>query len=350
MARRRRRPGRRCTTRSRRRRLGAAARRGGGRARRRPERRADHATARLSGEPRGCAAGPSRDRHRERRTRRACSDARSNPCADEQGCVDAGPDAVRPRRRHRPRSRRRRRRRARRRREPRQRSPRLPRGARPRRRLRRRPLGRSRAGGDHAARDGREARRASSDDSACWGRPRRRGAAQTSRTCKFAGLDFPYPGYLDNIVRQVALRFSPPNRARPLAADVSFLIHRDGSVTDVRLVRRSGSYDVRRRGAGRDRGRQPARAFGPLPRGFAGDVAAGDVQFRSAGTSVDATIDYDARDRRRVPDGPGCGAARGAGRHDAAPWRRRAPELRRRVEARRDRAAGARRGRGLDPR
>src|SRR3712207_8592947 len=35
------------------------------------------------------------------------------------------------------------------------------------------------------------------------------------------GLEFPYPGYLANIVRQVALRFEPPNRNAPLQADRS---------------------------------------------------------------------------------------------------------------------------------
>ena len=85
------------------------------------------------------------------------------------------------------------------------------------------------------------------------------------------GLKFPYPGYLANIVRQVALRFSPPG-ASTLSADVSFLIHRDGSVSDVRIVRKSGNYgfDLEARGAVEAAGE--AKAFGRLPEAFRDDV------------------------------------------------------------------------------
>jgi protein TonB len=86
-----------------------------------------------------------------------------------------------------------------------------------------------------------------------------------------AGLDFPYPGYLQNIVRQVALQFTPP-RGSALTADVAFLIHRDGSVSDVRFVKRSGNYafDLEAQGAIEAVGSK--RAFGPLPDAFRGDV------------------------------------------------------------------------------
>lgn len=86
------------------------------------------------------------------------------------------------------------------------------------------------------------------------------------------GLNFPFPGYLNNIVRQVALRFSPSNRNALLQADVSFLIHRDGSVSDVRVVRRSGNFgfDLDARGAVESAG--TSKAFGPLPEGFRDDV------------------------------------------------------------------------------
>ncbi len=89
---------------------------------------------------------------------------------------------------------------------------------------------------------------------------------------QIAGLQFPYRGYLDNIVRQVALRFSPPSRNAMLQADVAFLIHRDGTVSDVRIVKRSGNYafDLEARGAVEATGQ--ARAFGPLPEPFQGDV------------------------------------------------------------------------------
>lgn len=89
---------------------------------------------------------------------------------------------------------------------------------------------------------------------------------------QIAGLQFPYRGYLDNIVRQVALRFSPPTKSSPLQADVAFLIHRDGTVSDVRIVKKSGnfSFDIEARGAVESAGQ--ARAFGPLPDGFREDV------------------------------------------------------------------------------
>ena len=83
------------------------------------------------------------------------------------------------------------------------------------------------------------------------------------------GIDFPYPGYLENIVRQIALRFRPP-RGSPLKAEVMFLIRRDGSVSGFRFLQRSGSFtfDLEAQGAVESAG----AAFGPLPSGFRDDV------------------------------------------------------------------------------
>jgi protein TonB len=85
------------------------------------------------------------------------------------------------------------------------------------------------------------------------------------------GIEFPYPGYLDNIVRQIALRFKPP-RGSTLKAEVMFLIRRDGSISNLRFVRSSGSFafDLEARGA--VEAAAQARAFGPLPNGFPDDV------------------------------------------------------------------------------
>ena len=88
---------------------------------------------------------------------------------------------------------------------------------------------------------------------------------------KVQGIAFPYPGYLENITRQIALNFRP----RPgvgLRADVTFLIHRDGSVSDLRLLSRSGTYafDLECIGAVEAVGQR--RTFGPLPSGFRDDV------------------------------------------------------------------------------
>jgi protein TonB len=86
------------------------------------------------------------------------------------------------------------------------------------------------------------------------------------------GIEFPYPGYLSNIVRQIALNFKPDNPNLPLSAQLSFIIQRDGSVSDVRFVQRSGSYafDLEAQGAVEAAGSR--RAFGPLPEGWRDDV------------------------------------------------------------------------------
>ena len=85
------------------------------------------------------------------------------------------------------------------------------------------------------------------------------------------GIAFPYPGYLDNVVRQIALRFKPPG-GRSLTAVVSFLIRRDGSVTGLRLATRSGVYSFDTEAMGAVDAAAQARAFGPLPQGFSDDV------------------------------------------------------------------------------
>ena len=107
--------------------------------------------------------------------------------------------------------------------------------------------------------------------------PRAGGGEQGGRGADVAnvrieGIDFPYSGYLDNIVRQIALRFQPANRSAPLRAEVSFLIHRDGSVTAQRLVVRSGVYAFDLEAMGAVEAAGAAKAFGPLPAGYPDDV------------------------------------------------------------------------------
>jgi periplasmic protein TonB len=84
------------------------------------------------------------------------------------------------------------------------------------------------------------------------------------------GIDFPYPSYLNNIVRQVALNFKPDDPNSALHAVVFFLIHRDGHVDGYQFRSRSGDYafDLEARGAIE----HAASAFGPLPDGFHDDV------------------------------------------------------------------------------
>jgi protein TonB len=96
------------------------------------------------------------------------------------------------------------------------------------------------------------------------------GTGSDVATVKINGVDFPYPGYLNNIVRQIALHFKPDNPNAPLHAQVAFLIHRDGTVSSVRFITRSGvySFDLAAQGAVE----KAAKSFGPLPDGFNDDV------------------------------------------------------------------------------
>lgn len=90
-------------------------------------------------------------------------------------------------------------------------------------------------------------------------------------TVRTEGIEFPFPGYLENIVRQIAMRFDPP-RAGALRAEVMFLIRRDGTVTSFRFITRSNvfAFDQEAQGAVEQAG--AVRAFGPLPDGFPDDV------------------------------------------------------------------------------
>ena len=96
------------------------------------------------------------------------------------------------------------------------------------------------------------------------------GAGADVATVHIEGTDFPFPGYLENIVRQVALNFTPDNPSSQLRAEMAFLIRRDGTVVGLRFVTRSGDYafDLEAQGAIE----QAGPAFGPLPDGFHDDV------------------------------------------------------------------------------
>jgi protein TonB len=85
------------------------------------------------------------------------------------------------------------------------------------------------------------------------------------------GIEFPYPSYLQNIVRQIAMRFDPPRRGA-LSAEVTFLIRRDGSVADIRISSRSGNFEFDQDAMGAVEAAARAGAFGPLPDGFPDDV------------------------------------------------------------------------------
>ena len=86
------------------------------------------------------------------------------------------------------------------------------------------------------------------------------------------GIEFPFPGYLNNIVRQIALNFRPRDPNAKLRAEVTFLIHRNGSVTDFKFVKRSGNYAFDLEAQSSVEAAARTRAFGPLPGGFQDDV------------------------------------------------------------------------------
>jgi outer membrane biosynthesis protein TonB len=91
-------------------------------------------------------------------------------------------------------------------------------------------------------------------------------------TVRSDGIEFPFQGYLNNIVRQIAIKFKPRNPAARLKAEVRFLIHRDGSVSDLTFIRKSGNFSFDLEAQGAVEAAASAMAFGPLPDGFSDDV------------------------------------------------------------------------------
>ena len=91
-------------------------------------------------------------------------------------------------------------------------------------------------------------------------------------TVSTEGVEFPYPEYLQNIVTQILRRWQRPFERTSLESEVSFFIHRDGSITDLQFIKRSGSFafDLEAEGAVEEGGR--FKAFGTLPAGWQPDV------------------------------------------------------------------------------
>ncbi len=87
-----------------------------------------------------------------------------------------------------------------------------------------------------------------------------------------AGIEFPYPGYLQNIVRQIALNWSPRRTSSTLVTEVKFMIRRDGTVAGIEIVKPSndGLYNADAMGAVEAVG--STRGFGALPSGWKDDV------------------------------------------------------------------------------
>jgi len=91
-------------------------------------------------------------------------------------------------------------------------------------------------------------------------------------TVSTEGIEFPFPEYLQNMESQVLQRWQRPLQSSPLEAEVSFMVHRDGSVTDLQFVHRSGDFgfDLEAQGAVEEVGR--TKGFGSLPDGWVPDV------------------------------------------------------------------------------
>ena len=101
-------------------------------------------------------------------------------------------------------------------------------------------------------------------------------------TVKTSGIEFPFPEYLRNLVAQVYRRWRRPTDNLSLRAEVIFLVHRDGSATDLQFVQRSGNFafDLEAQGAVEAAGN--AKAFGRLPDGYVADVLAVSFFFNPA--------------------------------------------------------------------
>ena len=91
-------------------------------------------------------------------------------------------------------------------------------------------------------------------------------------TIKTEGVEFPFPGYLQNLVSQVYRRWRPAPSNAALEAEVFFLVHRDGSVTGLQFIKRSGSFAFDLEAQGAIEAAARAAAFGTLPAGYGPDV------------------------------------------------------------------------------
>lgn len=88
---------------------------------------------------------------------------------------------------------------------------------------------------------------------------------------KTMGKEFPYPEYLRNLVTQIYRRWNRPPGNDALEAEVTFVILRDGTVTEIKLLQSSRSYSFNQEAEGAIEAAGAAKAFGPLPAGYPAD-------------------------------------------------------------------------------
>ncbi|MCC6242876.1 MAG: TonB family protein [Gemmatimonadaceae bacterium] len=98
------------------------------------------------------------------------------------------------------------------------------------------------------------------------------GKGADTRNLRLDGIDFPFPGYVKNIIRQLDIAFSPRQVSGALLTEVKFLIRRDGTVIDTEIVKSSRNriFDLEAMATVEAVGQ--AKSFGPLPAGWNDDV------------------------------------------------------------------------------
>jgi len=93
------------------------------------------------------------------------------------------------------------------------------------------------------------------------------------RNLRTDGIEFPFPGYLTNIIRQITLAYAWKSGDQTLSTEVKFVIRRDGSVAP-EIVQMKGSgnrlFDLDAMATIEQVG--TAKSFGRLPAGWADDV------------------------------------------------------------------------------
>jgi protein TonB len=98
------------------------------------------------------------------------------------------------------------------------------------------------------------------------------GTGTAPATIRTVGVEFPFEGYLRNLVAQVYRRWHPPSGNTDLESEMLFFVHRDGSITGLQFVKRSGSFAFDLEAQGAVEAASRAGSIGPLPSGFAPDV------------------------------------------------------------------------------
>jgi outer membrane biosynthesis protein TonB len=98
----------------------------------------------------------------------------------------------------------------------------------------------------------------------------REGVGSGDLTIQIEGLQARYPEYYENIIRTL-YRFFRWNEASRPNVEYFFYINRDGSVSDIRLIRTSGNVAFNLEAMGAIEAAGERKAFGALPGDFQGD-------------------------------------------------------------------------------